>query len=33
VVAVSLVFAAVFNKDTVKKMESLATIPILCFNS
>ena len=27
------VFAAVFNKDTVKKMESLATIPILCFNS
>jgi len=27
------VFAAVFNKDIVKKMESLATIPILCFNS
>jgi nucleotide-binding universal stress UspA family protein len=26
-------FAAVFNKDTVKKMESLVTIPILCFNS
>jgi len=27
------VFAAVFNKDIVKKMESLAKIPILCFNS
>lgn len=26
-------FAAVFNKDIVKKMESLVTIPILCFNS
>lgn len=26
-------FASLFNKDMVKKMESLATIPILCFNS
>lgn len=26
-------FAAIFNKDIVKKMETLVTIPILCFNS
>ncbi|MGB5204240.1 universal stress protein [Eudoraea sp.] len=25
-------FAAIFNKDIVKKMETLVTIPILCFN-
>jgi len=27
------IFAAIFNKDIVKKMETLVTIPILCFNS
>ncbi|WP_297796417.1 universal stress protein [uncultured Eudoraea sp.] len=27
------IFARLFNKDMVKKMESLATIPILCYNS
>lgn len=27
------IFAAIFNKDIVKKMESFVTIPILCFNS
>jgi nucleotide-binding universal stress UspA family protein len=26
-------FAILFNKDVVKKMESLVTIPILCYNS
>ncbi len=26
-------FATFFNKDIVKKMETLVTIPILCFNS
>jgi len=26
-------FASIFNKDIIKKMESLVTIPILCFNS
>lgn len=27
------IFTAIFNKNIVKKMETLVTIPILCFNS
>lgn len=26
-------FASIFNKDIIKKMETLVTIPILCYNS